>query len=259
MHEDERMPRNAGTRITRTEQVDATRRGGRPAVLSRERILDVARQIPARELTMPIVARRLDVSAAALYRHFDSRDALLAALGARLAETFEVRAADPAHWREWLLETNIALFRFLVDNPVILAVPDWSYVESMGNRLLDAAYSTLENAGFDTVAAIETWGVVSGHAYLGARLLHDAPAQKDAVAPRAAIAAQREDATGERARLLAFTRARGTSDSHELLVHSLRWLVSILPEPARRPAGATNGRRDGQRARRTRRVPGATA
>lgn len=177
---------------------------------------------------MPIVAKRLDVSAAALYRHFESRDALLAALGAQLAGSFELHPADPADWRNWLLETCESLFRFLVDNPVILAVPDWAYVESMGGRLLEAAYATLEGAGFDTVTAIETWGVVSGHAYLGARLLHDVPAQNNPAILRGAT----DDNTQ---RWLAFAKARGTTDQHQLLVHSLRWLVSILPEPGQSP------------------------
>jgi AcrR family transcriptional regulator len=228
--------------MTRTNQpaarggtAPAPRRGGRPAVLSRTRILEIARQIPARELTMPIVARRLDVSAAALYRHFESRDALLTALGAELASAFEVRAADAANWRGWLLDTSTALFRFLVDNPVILAASDWAHVDHMGRRLLDAVFATLEGAGFDTVSAIEVWGMVSGHAYLGARLLHDAPPA------RMPATSDARDAHAQRWQALA--DARGTSDPHELLEHSLRWIVANLPEPATPARRAARNRR----------------
>lgn len=227
------MSRNAATPVTGQQVARPRGRGGRPAILSRERILDVARQIPARELTMPMVARRLDVSAAALYRHFDSRDALLAALGAELAASFQWPAANAAAWREWLLDTTTALFRFFLDNPVILAVPDWTLVAGMAPRLLDAAHDTLEGAGFDSVNAVQIWGVVSGHAYLGARLLHDAPAQNDAAAVRAARDAIRSGAGGTSPRWLAAVESAASSDPREQLVQSLRWLVAILPEPDR--------------------------
>lgn len=232
------MTQDSASQAARSDDARRPSRGGRPALLSRERILDVARHIPARELTMPVVARRLDVSAAALYRHFESRDALLAALGLELAEGFELRAADPAAWREWLLHASEALFRFLIDNPVILAAPDWVYVDGMGKRLLETAYATLEGAGFDTVTAVETWGVVAGHAYLGARLLHDVPAPDDATARRLA-------ADHNAHRWLALADARGTTDQRELLVHSLRWLVSILPAPTAPSPRRKNGSRSG--------------
>lgn len=213
---------------TRPEPTRRAGRGGRPALLSRELILDVARHIPARELTMPVVARRLNVSAPALYRHFESRSALLAALGAQLAESFELHPADPARWREWLLDTSEALFRFLIDNPVILAAPDWAYISGMTERLLEAAYATLEGAGFEAVDAMEIWGVVSGHAYLGARLLHDAPAANAATAAGT-------DPGETIPRWLAITQLRATVDPQQQMIHSLRWLVSMLPEPGQRP------------------------
>lgn len=222
------MPLDAATLSTPSETVRRAGRGGRPALLSRELILDAARQIPARELTMPVVARRLNVSAAALYRHFESRDALLAALGAQLADAFELRPADPARWRDWLLDTNVALFRFLIDNPVILAAPDWAYVSGMAQRLLEAAYATLEGAGFEPVDTMEIWGVVSGHAYLGARLIYEAPAADESIASG-------DDPADTIPRWLAITRLRAAVDPQQQLIDSLRWLVSMLPEPGQGP------------------------
>lgn len=222
----------------RGEKHHAGARGGRPPLISRERILEVARQIPARELTMPAVALRLGVSAPALYRHFESRDALLGALGSLLSEEFAIRPADPHRWREWLLDTAVDFYVFLAANPVILTVSGWSHVDRMGQPLLDAAYATLEGAGFDIVEATEIWGLVAGNAYLRARLLHDAPADPEALRRAQTRIDSRHD--GNARRWQDFVDARGTTDPRELLVHSVRWLVSTLPEPA---AGKARKRR----------------
>ncbi|HKY91551.1 MAG TPA: helix-turn-helix domain-containing protein [Nevskiaceae bacterium] len=200
-------------------------RVGRPPQISRERILDVARQIPARELTMHAVARRLGVSTPALYRHFESRDELLVALGARLSVKFALRPPDPKNWRAWLLDTGVDFYRFLVDNPVILSTSGWSHAAGMGEALLQAVHETLEGAGFGIVDATEIWALVGGQVYLRARLLHEAPAYGDPAILRSA--AERLDL-----RSRAYVAARGTADPNELLVHSLRWLVSTLPDPA---------------------------
>lgn len=226
----------AGNRRTQSSEPRPAARGGRPALISRERILDAARQIPARELTMPAVALRLGVSAPALYRHFDSRDALLAALGAELSAEFKLIPANPQRWREWLMDTTLALYDFLADNPVILAVSGWAHVAGMAQPMLEAAFDTLEGAGFSTVEATEIWGQVSGQAYLRARLLHDAPAYGDPEVLQAASRSAGSLGGNNAARWQAYIDARGTTDPRELFVHSLRWLLSALPEPAPRKA-----------------------
>lgn len=223
------MARKSGTPAALAKKHQT--KGGRPAVLSQERILDIARQIPARDLSMPTLARQLGVSATALYRHFESRDVLLAALEGRLAEEFEFRPADPAHWREWLVDAAMALYRFLVDNPVILVAPSWVHFASTGSRLLEAAHATLEGAGFDESSAAEAWGVVSGHAYLSARLLHDASAPIDPAALRVLKAALRDSDANEGPSWQAVVKRRGSIPPTELLAQSLRWLTSVLPEP----------------------------
>lgn len=225
------MARNAGSAAAPPRRKAQQPRGGRPAQLSRERILDVARQIPARELSMPVVARHLGVSATALYRHFESRDSLFVALGAQLAQKFDLRPPDPAGWREWLIDTGVALFRFLDDNPAILVAPSWAHIAGMGQRMLESAHATLEGAGFDAETSAEIWGVVSGQAYLGARLLNDARAPIDPAALRVVKEAWQRDTEAGIPGWLAVAEARANTDPHQLLARSLRWLVHNLPAP----------------------------
>src|ERR1700756_3174848 len=98
----------------------AVDRGGRPAVISREKVLDAARQLRSHELTMNAVAERLGVQRASLYYHFKSRQDLIAALGAEAAREMTIPRPDPARWRHWLEQAATGLFDMLCANPVFL-------------------------------------------------------------------------------------------------------------------------------------------
>lgn len=222
-------------------QPKARRANGRPAVLTRERILDEARQVPARELTMPVVARRLGVNPAALYYHFDSRDALLAALGERLAVDFQLREPDPGRWREWLLDAATELHRFLLANPVILAVEDWSRVARIGLPLVENVLETLERAGFGTEEAWSAWSVVSNYAYSNARTLHDAPRFRAAAATVSAEE-QLSQAGRPLPRTLAAITLMSGRDAAQTFHGTLRWLIGILPEPGKAAGRRAAGR-----------------
>ena len=67
---------------------------GRPPSISRVQILEAAHSLPFAELTMPAVAKILDVKTPALYHHFKNRNELLRTIGQDLIQGFEVSAGD---------------------------------------------------------------------------------------------------------------------------------------------------------------------
>src|ERR1700749_1385903 len=91
--------------------------GGRPALISREKVLEAARQLRPHELTMSAVAERLAVKKASLYYYFNSKQELLAALGADLVQNLAVPLPDPANWRRWLRRAATGLFEVFCANP----------------------------------------------------------------------------------------------------------------------------------------------
>jgi AcrR family transcriptional regulator len=206
---------------------------GRPARISRERILDEARQIPARELSMHVIARRLGVNVAALYYHFESRDALFGALVAQLSTEFPVPVPDPAHWRQWLLTIGHDLTRFLIANPVILSVRDASQLSHVGAVLFESVLETLEPAGFSSEEALRVWKVLTNHIYAEARFAYD----RGAVQGRARKVSAKEMASMygrdlPRTREMIAKLAERTTG--EWLEDWLRWLIALLPEPPAR-------------------------
>jgi AcrR family transcriptional regulator len=213
------------------KQASAPRRaGGRPARISREQILAAARRIPANELTMPKVAERLGVNAAALYYHFASRDALLAELSAVLVNEFALRPADPRHWREWLLGTAEELLCFLLANPVTLSVQEWWWLARMSLPLLEAVLETLEGAGFKYPEAVYLWRVVSSFVYFHARALNDLPEQTRKERERSIEEfMQRGGVAAPRAR--AYYLQATHTDTREFADAALRWMVANLPSP----------------------------
>lgn len=99
-------------------------RTGRGAALSRERILDgadaIIREDGADAFSMRRLAARLDVTPMALYKWFDNRDELLAALTERSLD-FAMPAADPdASWSDRLLDVARALRETLLEHRQLL-------------------------------------------------------------------------------------------------------------------------------------------
>jgi TetR/AcrR family tetracycline transcriptional repressor len=143
-------------------------KGGRPAVISREKILTAAKQIDSRELTMNAVAQALDVNKASLYYHFRSRQELIGSLCAGLLSELQIPAPAPANWRHWLKEAATRLFDTLCSNPVFLELDNLSRFAQAGLPLQETALETLEEAGFPLPDAVHIWRLISGYVYLAA-------------------------------------------------------------------------------------------
>ncbi len=178
---------------------------------------------------MPLIASRLGVNPAALYYHFESRDALLAELSSLVISEFRPQPAEPRHWRLWLEHTTLEVSRFLLANPVILEVENWSRVARIGAPLLESALVTLEEAGFAATEALRIWSVLGNVAYAQARLLHDV-SRLDAKKQQQA-AEQYEAYAQHFPRIRAAMARLGSDDPKRAFAETVHWLIALLPEP----------------------------
>lgn len=212
--------------------------GGRPAKISQEMILDVARRIPAHQLTMPGIALQLGVNAAALYYHFESREALLTALCAQLESTFQQRPADPRHWQRWMQATAQDLHRLMLDNPVISSAQDWGRISRITVPMLEAALETLEGAGYSAQEAVHIWNVVSNFACANAVQSRYTPQFADARERHRIVEDWITSGGGKAPRTHAALTALENVDPAGFFSESLGWLLASLPSPKSKPRRA---------------------
>ena len=214
--------------------------GGRPARISRADIIAEARKIPAKELSLSLIARRLGVKTPSLYNHFESRQALLVALSAELATQLKVRAPDPGHWRKWLAATAGDLYEFYVANPVILEMESSQLVANVVVPIMEAAMETLQEAGFEPVDSLLVWGAVVGVAVLEAQ-----SAQMEPDKATARTAGAEHTLAGKSVR---FPRVRETyallakRNPKTLALDLLNEVVALLADPASTTKSKTGGR-----------------
>lgn len=204
----------------------ATASGGRPAKISRERILQEARQLGAGELTFARIAERLGVRQQALYYHFDSREDLLHAIALELSREFDLQPGNPKRWRSWLEETGLRFYDFLVANPVVLETSNWRGLARFGLPLLEAALETLQGAGYTLEEAGRAWDVVADLAYAEARTL----AESKKAGPMPARVDLDEIAGRPMPRTRAYY-AQIEKLPRKRFADTLHWLVAALPRP----------------------------
>ena len=139
--------------------------GGRPQLIDLDKIVRAALELGVDNLSMHAVARRLDVSAAALYRYVDSREALLDACMDAFCDRIEQPATD-LPWPEHLRAVGLALRRAL------LAMPGRSaYGQKLGPTtpaafaIIDRTLGVLLRAGFEPVAAWNAFALVADYAF----------------------------------------------------------------------------------------------
>lgn len=130
---------------------------GRPARISRTVILDAALELANQEgldgVTLHAVARRLNVTTMALYRHMDGKDALLDGLVERLLTAFPAQQARPpgVQWltamadgiRE-IARQHPAVFPLLLTRPAVTPA---------AQRVRDAVVAALRDEGLTATAA----------------------------------------------------------------------------------------------------------
>ncbi|MBW2368555.1 MAG: TetR/AcrR family transcriptional regulator [Deltaproteobacteria bacterium] len=211
---------------------DTKPKRGRPARISPEQILAVAKTISSKELTMSLVADKLGVKTPALYHHFKSREDLLLALGRQIAQTFPLRAPDPGNWRAWILATATDLLDFMLANPVLQDVREWGRLQPISVPLMENLLETLEEAGFSTEQAYRIWNVVFTLAIADARILTVARDPKFAEEQEAAAAQYDESLMETAPRTVAMVNLIKGQPPEKMVRENLRWLVDNLPEPS---------------------------
>jgi AcrR family transcriptional regulator len=130
---------------------------GRPARIGRAAILDAALELADQDgldgVTMHAVARRLNVTTMALYRHMDSKDALLDGLVERLLTAFPPRqAGQPGE--QWLSAMASGIRdvarRYPAVFPLLLTRPA---ATPAAQQVRDSVVAALRDAGLAESAA----------------------------------------------------------------------------------------------------------
>jgi len=210
---------------------DTKPKRGRPARISPEQILAVAKTIPSDELTMSLVATKLGVKTPALYHHFNSREDLLLALGRQIAEAFPLRAPDPRKWRAWITATAADLLDFMIAHPVLQDVREWGRLRPISIPLIENLLETLEEAGFSTEQAYRIWNVVFTQVIADARILTMAQDPKFAEEQEAVVAQYKESLAETAPRTVKMINLLKGKQPEKMVRGNLRWLLDNLPEP----------------------------
>lgn len=194
----------------------------RQGALSRERILGLAEGIMRRDgvdkLSLRRLARQLQVTPMALYRYFDSKEALLGALLDRFALRSAVLPEQPLPWDEWLPSVARAMWQALVDEPDWIGLIGTVGLQSGAVHVYEACVVVMEEAGFEREQAVNGFFSMI-HCVLGSACL--------TVSSRRALARGLEDFVEDGA-AVAYPSPRAPQFGREGLDNSLHTLVTGL-------------------------------
>jgi AcrR family transcriptional regulator len=131
---------------------------------------EVAAEVSIDNLSMPVLARHLDVGVTSIYWYFRKKDELLDAMTDRALAQYEftVPSIDASNWRESLRNHAQTMRRQFLGDPVLcdLVLIRGHY----GMRALHGALHEIERpvaalveAGLTPEQAVETYGAISVH------------------------------------------------------------------------------------------------
>jgi AcrR family transcriptional regulator len=140
---------------------ERARRPGRPARLDREAIVGAALSFDLDAITMHGVARRLGVSAQALYRWVSDREELLDLVSDVLVERVAVPPApQDGDWRGWLVQLGLAIREAVRPLPGLAARQLLRYrISPPYLRLAERVVRVLVNGGLDPPRAELTYAI----------------------------------------------------------------------------------------------------
>lgn len=143
-----------------TEKITATtppRKRGRPARVSRDSIIAVARGIEHDQLSMQSVADKLGVDRSTINYHFSDRDELFSAVASSMFGQRFRGYAPPASpdWRLWVRSYANAVYEALINQPEFTSYVKltlgsdssaFTPVESLMEKLAESGFSTSDVA-----------------------------------------------------------------------------------------------------------------
>jgi AcrR family transcriptional regulator len=131
---------------------------------------EVASEVSIDNLSMPLLARHLDVGVTSIYWYFRKKDELLDAMTDRALAQYEftVPSIDASNWRESLRNHARKMRRQFLDDPILC---DLVLIRShYGAGALHGALQEIEHpvaalveAGLTPEQAVETYGAISVH------------------------------------------------------------------------------------------------
>lgn len=163
----------------RSDAPRAPRRVGRPALISRDAIVDAVLEIGLDKTTTSAVAARLGVDQSTLYGHIANREDMLdAAADAAIGRSAWPEPATVS-WREYLLACADALWELFRDTPGLAAhLRAMTSVPAALTLRATATIRQLLDFGFDlplAALAVDTVGDIIADSYLIGETLHNAP------------------------------------------------------------------------------------
>ncbi len=129
--------------------------------LNRDVILNVALTLSAEEgvdnVTVRKIAAQLGVTPMAIYRHYDNKSDLLAAMLDAFIKDASVLADHSLEWDEWLRATSINMFEALCSQPSWIPLFGQIQLGISGVIVMENFLKVLKQAGFDDAVAINTF------------------------------------------------------------------------------------------------------
>jgi AcrR family transcriptional regulator len=126
---------------------EPVRKRGPVPRISREAVLEAARQLPASGMTMTAIAAELGVTAGALYRYFPDRSSVLEALATERQALLEPPDPDLG-WREWLAEEIQRECALWASHPELADVAAMPAVVGPATMVIEVGLEVLTRDGF---------------------------------------------------------------------------------------------------------------
>jgi len=153
---------------------------------------EVATEVSIDNLSMPLLARRLDVGVTSIYWYFRKKDELLDAMTDRALAQYEftVPDIDASNWRESLRHHAQTMRKQFLDDPVLcdlVLIRGHYSMPALHGALheIERPVAAMVGAGLTPEQAVETYGAISVHSR-GSVVLHRLqqktegfPAQRD--------------------------------------------------------------------------------
>ncbi|MEJ3652465.1 TetR/AcrR family transcriptional regulator [Actinomycetes bacterium KLBMP 9759] len=164
--------------LRRLWRLPSSSRRGRPAELDVERVVRAAVELADRDglpgVSLPKIARALDVTSMSLYRHVGSKEELLALLEDAATGPPPEPATDPTDWRAGLREWAMAVREVYRRRPWLARIPITG--PPAGPNLLawmEAALRVLRDTPLDPAAKLGVITLVNGYVRTAAQQAQD--------------------------------------------------------------------------------------